>query len=119
LSLTNNISNLLELVDNIYSDREYEINISIPEFTCVCPKTGQPDFATIDITYTPSDSIVELKSLKLHLQQYRNTGIYHETVTNEILDTFKNTCKPKKIKIIGKFNARGGISTNVLATWSE
>jgi len=108
-----------ELVDNLYSDRNYEINISIPEFTCVCPKTGQPDFATIEIHYIPDKLIVELKSLKLYLQQYRNIGVFHETVTNKILDEFKGACKPRKIEVVGRFNSRGGIKTSVVARWPE
>ena len=113
------ISPLLEVVDNHYSDRNYEINISVPEFTCVCPKTGQPDFATIEINYVPDKLIVELKSLKLYLQQYRDVGVFHETVTNKIFDDFKSACKPKKIEAIGHFNARGGISTNVIVRWPK
>ncbi len=113
------ISSALEVVDNYYSNRGYKINISVPEFTCVCPKTGQPDFATIEINYVPDKLIVELKSLKLYLQQYRDVGIFHETVTNKILDDFRAACKPQKINVIGHFNARGGISTNVVVRWPE
>ena len=113
------ISPELKLVDNLYPDRDYEVNISIPEFTCVCPKTGLPDFAVIEINYTPDKLIVELKSLKLYLQQYRGVGIFHEAVTNKILDDFRLACHPKKIEVIGQFNARGGISTSVVARWPE
>ena len=113
------VSPSLEVVDNCYPDRGYEINISVPEFTCVCPKTGQPDFATIEINYVPDKLIVELKSLKLYLQQYRGVGIFHETVTNKILDDFKGACKPIKIEVVGRFSARGGISTSVTAHWPE
>ncbi len=112
-------SNDLEIVDNQYPDRDYEVKISIPEFTCVCPRTGQPDYACIEITYIPHKHIVELKSLKLYMQQYRNMGIFHETVTNRILDDFKTAAKPRSIQVVGKFNARGGISTNVIASWPE
>ena len=108
-----------ELVKNEYSDRDYNINISIPEFTCVCPRTAQPDFATFEIQYVPNKLIVELKSLKIYLQQYRTIGIFHETVTNKIMDDFKNACNPKKIQVIGNFNARGGISTQVIANWPK
>ena len=109
----------LELVNNLFPKRNYEICISIPEFTCVCPRTAQPDFAIIDIEYIPNKLIVELKSLKIYLQQYRNIGIFHEAVTNKILDDFKDACSPRKIKVVGKFNARGGITTNVIAEWSQ
>ena len=107
------------MVDNYYSDRNYEVIVSIPEFTCVCPRTGQPDFATMEINYVPDRLIVELKSLKLYLQQYRDVGIFHETVTNKIMDDFRSACSPQKIKVFGRFNARGGISTNVVVRWPE
>ena len=113
------VSSELDLVENIYQDRDYEVSISIPEFTCVCPKTGQPDFATIEIQYTPDKLIVELKSLKIYLQRFRSVGIFHETVTNKILDDFRGACKPRKILVVGHFNARGGISTNVAACWPK
>ena len=103
----------LEVVDNEYIDREYEINISIPEFNCVCPKTNLPDFATIHICYIPDKLIVELKSLKLYIVQFRNIGIFHEHVTNKILDDFTRVCKPKKITVVGDFKPRGGIKTTV------
>jgi len=108
-----------EVVKNEYSDRDYDIKISIPEFTCVCPRTGQPDFATIEINYIPDKLIVELKSLKLYIQQFRNLGIFHENVTNKILDDFRRACRPRKIDVIGGFNPRGGISTVVEAHWQE
>ena len=108
-----------ELVKNEYSDRDYNINISIPEFTCVCPRTAQPDFATFEIQYVPNKLIVELKSLKIYLQQYRAIGIFHETVTNKIMDDFKDACSPRKIQVIGSFNAGGGISTKVIASWPK
>ena len=109
----------LEVVANEYSDREYMVNISIPEFTCVCPRTGQPDFAVIEIHYVPNKHIVELKSLKLYIQQFRDIGIFHESVTNKILDDFRTACKPHKIEVIGRFNLRGGIRTDVEARWPE
>ena len=113
------IVNILELANNPYSDRNYDIDIIIPEFTCVCPKTGQPDFAKIKINYVPDKFIVELKSLKLYLQQYRGFGGFHEEVSNKIFDDFKKTCNPKKIIFVGKFNARGGISTDVTVSWPQ
>ena len=101
----------LEIVDNEYQDRHYNIDISIPEFNAVCPKTGLPDFGTINIVYSPNKKIVELKSLKLYIVKFRNFGIFHEHATNKILNDFKRACSPKKIKVIGDFNPRGGIKT--------
>ena len=111
--------NDIEIVENEYIKRDYMIKISIPEFTCVCPRTGQPDFAVIEIHYVPNKHIVELKSLKLYIQQYRDIGIFHESVTNKILDDFRTACKPHKIEVIGRFNPRGGIRTHVEARWPE
>ena len=109
----------IEVVKNHCSDRDYLVKISIPEFTCVCPKTGHPDFAIIEINYIPDALIVELKSLKLYLQGFRNMGIFHEAVTNKIIDDFRLACKPRKVDVVGRFNPRGGISTVVEANWSE
>ena len=103
----------LEIVPNEYQVRDYQIDISVPEFNCVCPRTGLPDFGTIKITYIPNKSIVELKSLKLYIVKYRNIGIFHEHVTNRILEDFKKSCAPKKIEVIGDFSPRGGIKTIV------
>ena len=105
--------NDLEIVPNEYADKEYEVNVSIPEFNCVCPRTGLPDFATIKINYIPNQYIVELKSLKLYIVKFRNMGIFHESATNKIFNDFQNACKPRKIEVIGEFSARGGISTVV------
>lgn len=101
----------LEVVNNEYADRDYEINVSIPEFSCVCPRTGLPDFANIQIKYIPNKHIVELKSLKLYINKYRNVGVFHEHVTNQILDDFSLACKPKFIEVVGDFHPRGGIKT--------
>tara|TARA_B100001029_G_C14897819_1_gene359177 strand:- start:13 stop:369 length:357 start_codon:yes stop_codon:yes gene_type:complete len=103
----------LEIVPNEYGNRDYTIEVSIPEFNCVCPRTGLPDFGTINITYVPNKSIVELKSLKLYMVKFRNIGIFHEHVTNRILDDFTKACTPKKIEVTGDFNPRGGIKTVV------
>tara|TARA_B110000116_G_scaffold129661_1_gene112523 strand:+ start:103 stop:456 length:354 start_codon:yes stop_codon:yes gene_type:complete len=103
----------LEIVPNEYKNQEYEVNVSIPEFNCVCPRTGLPDFATIKINYIPNKHIVELKSLKLYIVKFRDMGIFHESATNKIFNDFKNACNPKKIEVIGEFSARGGISTVV------
>ena len=105
--------NDLEIVPNEYVDKEYEVNVSVPEFNCVCPRTGLPDFATIKINYVPDKHIVELKSLKLYIVKFRNMGIFHESATNKIFNDFKDACQPKKIEVIGEFSARGGISTVV------
>ena len=103
----------LEIVENDYPKRKYTINISIPEFNAVCPKTGLPDFGTINISYIPNKHIVELKSLKLYIVKYRNLGIFHESVTNKILEDFSLACCPHKITVTGDFNPRGGIKTVV------
>jgi len=103
----------LEIVENEYCDRDYLINISIPEFNCVCPRTGLPDFGTIKINYVPRKHIVELKSLKLYIVNFRNIGIFHEHVTNQIMDDFTRACNPKTIEVVGDFNPRGGIKTTI------
>ena len=109
----------LEIVDNQYADRDYKIHISIPEFSCVCPRSGLPDYATIDIYYVPGKHIIELKSLKLYLVKFRDIGIFHEDVTNKILDDIKEASLPKNIQISGRFNPRGGIYTTVDASWPD
>tara|TARA_B100000131_G_C17889873_1_gene521850 strand:- start:273 stop:623 length:351 start_codon:yes stop_codon:yes gene_type:complete len=109
----------LDVVENQYQDREYTIDVDIPEFNCVCPKTGLPDFGTLHIKYIPDKHIVELKSLKLYIVKFRNVGIFHEHVTNQILDDFKKACAPKKIEIVGDFNPRGGIKTIVSSNWKK
>jgi 7-cyano-7-deazaguanine reductase len=98
-------------------DRDYEIRMECPEFTCVCPATGQPDFATIHIRYTPDTRCVELKSLKLYLWSFRDEGTYHEAVTNRILDDLVAALTPRKITVIGDFMVRGGIHTVVEASY--
>ena len=109
----------LEIVKNEFTDRDYEINISIPEFNCVCPRTGLPDFGTIYINYLPNKYIVELKSLKLYIVKFRNIGIFHENVINKILDDFKKAAKPKKVDVFGHFNPRGGIKTSVKTKYEK
>ena len=109
----------LEVVKNQYSDRNYTVKISIPEFSCVCPRTGLPDCAVIEIHYIPDKYIVELKSLKLYILGFRNMGIFHEDATNKIMDDFKKASQPRKIEIWGRFNPRGGISTVVESCWPE
>ena len=109
----------LEIVKNEFPDRDYEITISIPEFNCVCPRTGLPDFGIIHINYFPNKYIVELKSLKLYIVKFRNIGIFHENVTNKILDDFKKAAKPKNINVLGDFNPRGGIKTSVKTKYEK
>ena len=103
----------LEIVKNEYNNKDYSIKIKIPEFNCVCPRTGLPDFGCIYIEYSPDLYIVELKSLKLYSVKFRNLGIFHENVTNQFLDDMKKACKPKSISVVGDFNPRGGIKTEV------
>ena len=95
--------------------RDYEIRFECPEFTCVCPMTGQPDFATIRIVYVPDRECVELKSLKLYLWSYRNEGAFHEAVTNRILDDLVGALRPRRCEVTGDFYVRGGIHTVVVA----
>src|SRR6185436_301585 len=105
---------LLETFENQFPARDYQIEIVAPEFTSVCPKTGQPDFGTVTITYTPDKKCVELKSLKFYLQSFRNQGIFYEHVTNEIMDDLVAVVQPRFMKIEAAFSARGGISETVI-----
>ena len=107
----------IELFDNPNPKRDYTIKITCPEFTSVCPKTGQPDFGTIFIEYRPDKLCIELKSLKYYMQSYRNKGIFYEALTNEILDDLTTACKPIWMKIISKFTPRGGITTDVIVEY--
>jgi len=107
----------LETFPNPKPDREYEIRLECPEFTCLCPRTGQPDFATITITYVPDKLCVELKSLKLYLWSYRSEGAFHEDVVNRILDDLVAACSPRSMKVVGDFYVRGGIHTVVTAAY--
>ena len=105
----------LETFPNPTPDRDYTIRIRIPEFTCLCPQTGQPDFATLDLEYVPDAECVELKSLKLYIWSYRDEGAFHEAVTNRILDDLVQLMKPRFIRLTAEFNVRGGIYTTVVA----
>jgi len=107
----------LETFPNPAPGRDYVIEIVCPEFTSICPKTGQPDFGTITFRYTPSEKCVELKSLKLYLQGYRNQGIFYEQVVNRLLDDFVGACRPLRCQIVGAFTPRGGITTSVTCTY--
>lgn len=110
---------MLETFDNQFPDRDYTIEIRCPEFTSVCPKTGQPDFGVLTFTYTPDVKCVELKSLKLYLQQFRNEGIFYEHVTNRILDDFVAVAQPRRLQLVAEFSARGGITTNVTVRYER
>nr|VFK30895.1 MAG: 7-cyano-7-deazaguanine reductase [Candidatus Kentron sp. MB]VFK75748.1 MAG: 7-cyano-7-deazaguanine reductase [Candidatus Kentron sp. MB] len=105
----------LEIFENPYPEREYTIRIRIPEFTCVCPKTGQPDFATLHLEYIPQTACIELKSLKNYVWSYREVGAFHEAVTNRILEDLVSACQPRFLRISAEFNVRGGIYTTVTA----
>jgi len=108
-----------ETFANPRPERDYEISMECPEFTCVCPRTGQPDFATIRIRYVPDQLCVELKSLKLYLWSYRNEGAFHEAVINKILDDLVQACRPRTMTVVGDFNVRGGIHTVITATHQQ
>jgi 7-cyano-7-deazaguanine reductase len=105
----------VETFPNPRPEREYTISFECPEFTCVCPMTGQPDFATIKIEYVPGELCVELKSLKLYLWSYRDEGAFHEAVTNRILDDLVAALRPRRMEVVGDFSVRGGIKTIVRA----
>ena len=107
----------LETFENSFSQRDYTIEIVCPEFTSVCPKTGQPDFATLTVTYTPDKLCVELKSLKLFLQRFRNEGIFYENVTNRIADDLVAVMQPRRLMLLAEFRARGGITTDVVVEY--
>jgi len=107
-------SKTLETFPNPRPERDYEIQFECPEFTCVCPRTGQPDFATLRISYTPDKLCVELKSLKLYLWSFRDEGHFHEDVTNRILDDLVAAIAPRRMTIEGDFNVRGGIHTTIV-----
>lgn len=109
----------LESIPNRHSDKDYLVNIDIPEFTCVCPKTGLPDFATIYIEYVPNELLIELKALKYYILNYRNMGTFHEDVTNRILNDLVECVKPRSMEVIGDFSPRGGIKTVVTASWDD
>lgn len=121
--LQKNIRNLktpkIGVWENQYPDKEYTINLENPEFTCICPKTGLPDFATITIEYSPGRYCVELKSFKMYTIFFRNVGIFHEHLINKMLDDFVKACSPRCVKIRGEFNPRGGIKTTVYREYKD
>lgn len=108
-------SKQLETFKNATPERDYTIRIESPEFTCLCPKTGQPDFATIRLEYVPDQRCVELKSFKLYIWSYRDEGAFHEKVTNTILNDLVEACDPRFMRVTGIFNVRGGVYTTVVA----
>lgn len=107
----------IEIFDNPRPGRDYTISIQCPEFTSLCPKTGQPDFGVISIDYCPGKTCIELKSLKYYIQSFRNKGIFYEALTNQILDDLVSVCAPVRMKITSKFTPRGGITTEVVAQY--
>jgi 7-cyano-7-deazaguanine reductase len=113
--MPNQPSKNLETFPNPARERDYSIHMQIPEFTCLCPKTGQPDFATLYLDYIPDESCVELKSLKLYIWSFRNEGAFHEAVTNRILDDLVSAIRPRFMRLTAKFYVRGGIFTHVVA----
>ena len=121
--LQQNIRNLkaprIESWRNQYPDKIYTIKLEIPEFTCICPRTGLPDFALINIEYSPDKYCVELKSFKMHTIFYRNIGIFHEHLVNKMLDDFTAACRPRWARITAEFNPRGGIKTTVVREYKR
>ncbi|MDR0529309.1 MAG: preQ(1) synthase [Zoogloeaceae bacterium] len=109
----------LETFPNPKPERDFHIHIQIPEFTCLCPKTGQPDFAALTLDYIPDKHCVELKSLKLYIGSFREKGAFHEAVTNQILDDLVQAAQPRFLRLTARFNVRGGIFTNVEAEYRK
>ena len=109
------MTNTLETFANPTAERDYTIRMTIPEFTCLCPKTGQPDFATLKLEYVPDQRCVELKSLKLYVWSFRDRGAFHEAVTNEILGELVGATAPRFMRLVAEFNVRGGIYTTIVA----
>ncbi len=109
----------IEVWENMYSDKDYWVQMEVPEFTCICPKTGLPDFAVFIISYRPNKLCLELKSFKQYINSYRDVGIFHEHAVNRILDDLVKACSPKQMVIEGEFNLRGGIKTSVSAEYKK
>jgi 7-cyano-7-deazaguanine reductase len=109
----------IEVWENQYSDRDYVVDLSIPEFTCICPKTALPDFATIKVSYKPAKLCLELKSLKLYLVEYRQLGIFHEHLANKLVDDMVKACRPRWMRVEVIMNPRGGIGTTVSAEYKK
>ncbi|MFP6694662.1 MAG: preQ(1) synthase [Pirellulales bacterium] len=119
MNLTDNFRDALQTFENEFPGRDYSIEMVCPEFTSVCPKTGQPDFGTLTFVYTPDKLCIELKSLKVYLQQFRNEGIYYENVTNRIVDDLIAVLQPRRLQLIASFSPRGGITTDVILTYPD
>jgi 7-cyano-7-deazaguanine reductase len=109
----------LDTFANPHPDRDYTIRIRLPEFTCLCPKTGQPDFATLYLEYVPDIQCIELKSLKLYIWSFREQGAFHEDVTNSILNDLVDTCEPRFMRLRAEFNVRGGVYTDVVVEYRQ
>ena len=109
----------IEVWENQYSDRNYVVDLATPEFTCICPKTGLPDFAEIKVSYKPAKVCLELKSLKMYLIEYRQVGIFHEHLVNRLMDDLVKACKPRWMRIEVVMNPRGGIATTVAAEYPQ
>lgn len=109
----------LTAVENKYPNRDYEVEITLPEFTCLCPRTGYPDFATIRVKYVPDKLILELKSVKLYINKFRDEGIFHEEAVNKILEDLVDVCKPRRMEIMGDFHPRGNVKTVVRAEYEK
>ncbi|MEA1935296.1 MAG: preQ(1) synthase [Thermodesulfobacteriota bacterium] len=107
----------MQTIENKYRERDYEVKIRFPEFTCLCPMTSQPDFAEIVINYVPNEMLVELKALKFYLNSFRDKGIFHEEVVNKILNDFVEKIHPKRVEVTGNFNVRGGLHATVRASY--
>ena len=121
--MTTQPNTTVETFDNPNTEADYTIRMTLPEFTCLCPKTGQPDFATFELEYVPDKQCIELKSLKLYLWSFRDRGAFHEAVTNEIADVLASACRPRFLRLAGRVTVRGGIYTTVIverrtAGWS-
>ena len=109
----------IEVWENQYADRDYVVDLEVPEFTCICPKTGLPDFAQINLSYVPDKVCLELKSFKLYIVAYRNVGIFHEHLVNKILEDVVKACKPRYLKVEAIMNPRGGITTAVTSEYPK
>ena len=109
----------IEVFKNQYADKNYTIELHCPEFTCICPKTGLPDFAVINLSYIPGQTCIELKSFKLYLVAYRNVGIFHENLVNKVLEDVVGACKPRRAKVEGVVTPRGGIQATVVAEYKK
>jgi len=117
--MINKPSKKLEIFDNPKLDRDYNIKITLPEFTCLCPKTGQPDYAKLFLDYIPNKKCIELKSLKMYIWSFRDEGVFHEAITNQILDDLVNATSPKYMKLKAVFNVRGGVYTTVVCDYKS